>query len=234
MDDLKKDFFYPLPRNILRSFWGRNLAWHGLAIGATALIVCSGLDWRYFKATRPWAIDFFPAVNAGLVVPIFFPVVSYIVGSRRNVQRAIWSAYATAQAGIIGLFISSVYKAFTGRPGLGYSIVTLTDQSRVFHFGFLKGGIFYGWPSTHTTVAVAIAAAIWKLYPRNRVMRSGALLFAVYVGTGVSMTIHWFSDCVAGAIFGAIIGNTVGIFFREHLLRQSPVVDAFRERGGGV
>ncbi len=231
MADLKNDFFYPLPRNILRSFWGRNLVWHGLAIGATVFIVCSDLDWRYFKATRPLAIYLLPAVIVGLVVPILFPVVSYMLGSGRKEQRLIWSAYATAQAGLIGLFISSLYKAFTGRPGLGHSIVTLTDRSKVFHFGFLKGGIFYGWPSTHTTVAVAIAAAIWKLYPRNRVMRTGALLFALYVGVSASMTIHWFSDCVAGAIFGVVIGNTVGGFFRGHLLRESPGVDVFRERG---
>jgi hypothetical protein len=227
--DLQHDFFYSLPRNILRPFWGRNLFWHGLAIGVTVLIVCSDFDWRYFKATRPWASDLFPAVIVGLVVPILFPVVSYIVGSVRKDQRVIWSAYATAQAGIIGLFISSLYKAFTGRPGLGHSIVTLTDMSKVFHFGFLQGGVFYGWPSTHTTVAVAIAAAIWKLYPDKRLMRTGALLYGVYVGVGVSMTIHWFSDCVAGAIFGAVIGNTVGNFFAGHLLRKSPAVEGLRE-----
>jgi hypothetical protein len=49
---MMRDFFYTLPRNILRSFWGRNLLCHLLAIGATLLIVNSGFDWMYFKATR--------------------------------------------------------------------------------------------------------------------------------------------------------------------------------------
>jgi membrane-associated phospholipid phosphatase len=91
--------------------------------------------------------------------------------------------------------------------------------SREFHFGFLKGGVFYGWPSSHTTVAFAMAAAIRTLYPSSKVVRCVALLFALYIGVGVSMTIHWFSDFVAGAIIGAAIGMmTVGNIFKKRLL----------------
>jgi membrane-associated phospholipid phosphatase len=205
MTDLTRDFFYTLPRNIFRSFWGRNLLWHLLAIGATLLIVSSGFDWLYFKATRSFVSYLFPAVILGWRVPVVFPIVSYIVGSVRKDLRAIYSAYATAQAAVIGLLISSIYKAITGRPGLR-------------HFGFLKGGVFFGWPSTHTTVAFAMSAAIWTLYPRSKVVLCVALFYALYIGVGVSMTIHWFSDFVAGAIFGAAIGVTVGNIFKERLL----------------
>jgi membrane-associated phospholipid phosphatase len=213
-----RDFFSTLPGNILRSFWGRNLLWHLLAIGATLLIVGSGFDWLYFKATRPFAGYLFAAVILGWRVPVLFPIASYIVGSVRKDLRVICSAYATAQAAVIGLLISSFYKALTGRPGLRHSARTLIDTSREFHFGFLKGGVFFGWPSSHTTVAFAMSAAIWALYPRSNAVRCVALLYALFIGVGVSMTIHWFSDFVAGAIFGAVIGLTVGNIFKERLL----------------
>jgi len=47
------------------------------------------------------------------------------------------------------------------------------------------------------------------------------MLYALYIGVGVSMTIHWFSDFVAGAIVGAVIGITVGNAFNERLLRSA-------------
>ncbi len=217
MSDLT-NFFYTLPRNILRSFWGPNLLCHILAVGATVFSVSSGFDWMYFEATRPFAAYLFSAVILGWRVPVVFPIVSYIVGSIRKDKRAIHSAYATAQAAVIGLLISSLYKAFTGRPSPRHSVGTLIDTSREFHFGFLKGGVFFGWPSSHTTVAFAMSAAIWTLYPSSKVARYGALLYAIYIGVGVSMTIHWFSDFAAGAIIGAAIGMTVGNVFKERLL----------------
>jgi membrane-associated phospholipid phosphatase len=183
------------------------------------LIVSSGFDWLYFKETRSFARYLFSAVFIGWLVPAVFPVASYIVGSFRKDQRMIHTAYATAQAALIGLLISPLFKAFTGRPSPGHSTGTLIDTSREFHFGFLRGGVFYGWPSSHTTVAFAMAAAVWTLYPNSKVTRCVVLLYALYVGVGVSMTIHWFSDFVAGAIIGAVIGMTVGNVFTERLLR---------------
>jgi membrane-associated phospholipid phosphatase len=217
VNTLTLDFFYTIPRNILRSFWRRKLLWHILAMGLTVVIVNSGFDWTYFKATRPIAGYLFPAVIVGGRMPILFPVVAYIAGYLRKNQRAIFTAYSTAQAALIGLFISSFYKAFTGRPGLRHSIRTMVDTSREFHFGFLKGGVFFGWPSSHTTIAFAMAVAIWRLYPNSKITRFISVLYALYIGVGVSMTIHWFSDFVAGAIIGSVIGATVGKAFEERL-----------------
>ena len=221
MTCMLRDFFSTLPSNILRSFLGRNLLWHMLAIGATLVTVSSSFDWMYFKATRPFAGYLFPAVILGWRTPVIFPIASYIVGFVRKDPRIICSAYATAQAVIIGLFLSSFYKAFTGRPGLRYSARTLIDTSREFHFGFLKGGVFFGWPSSHTAVAFAMSAAIWTLYPNCKLVRCAALSYAFYIGVGVSMTIHWFSDFVAGAIIGAAIGTTVGNVFKKRLSSSS-------------
>ena len=45
----------------------------------------------------------------------------------------------------------------------------------------------------------------------------GVLLYAFYVGLGVSVTIHWFSEFVAGAIIGSVIGAVVGRGFKTRL-----------------
>jgi membrane-associated phospholipid phosphatase len=215
MSDLMRVFFFTLPGNILLSFWGRNLLLHALAISATLVIVTSGLDRRYFEATRPVAGYLFSAVIVGWRVPVAFPILAYLIGYAARNRRLICSAYSTAQAAIIGLFISSFYKAFTGRPSPRHLVGTLTDTSKVFRFGFLRGGVFFGWPSSHTAVAFAMAVTIWKLYPESKAARCVAILYALYIGIGVSMTIHWFSDFVAGAIIGVAIGKTVGNAFKK-------------------
>ncbi len=218
-----RDFFLTLPRNIIRSFSGRNLLLHALAIAVTFLIVSSGLDWIYCKTTRPFGGYLFYAVRLGWRVPIVFPIVWYMLGYIRKDRRAIYTAYATAQAALIGLLVSSFYKAFTGRPSPRHSVNAMIDTSRVFHFGILKGGVFYGWPSSHTAVAFAMALTVWTMYPGSKTIRCMAIIYAFYIGIGVSMTIHWFSDFVAGAIIGTAIGITVGNAFKGCMLREDEV-----------
>ena len=89
-----------------------------------------------------------------------------------------------------------------------------TDLSHVFHFGFLRGGVFWGWPSSHTTIAFAVAGTIYKLFPEQRLLAIMCFTYALYIGAGVSITIHWFSDFAAGAIIGTIIGMVVGTSYR--------------------
>ena len=91
---------------------------------------------------------------------------------------------------------------------------SLVDSSHGFQFGLLKGGIFWGWPSSHTTVTFAMTLCLITLYPKNKIFVFFALLYALYIGLGVSVTIHWFSEFVAGAIIGSVIGTVVGRSFR--------------------
>ena len=58
-----------------------------------------------------------------------------------------------------------------------------------------------------------MASAIWALHPANKVIRYLAILYALYIGLGVSLTIHWFSEFVAGAIIGWVTGLVVGKSF---------------------
>jgi membrane-associated phospholipid phosphatase len=123
------------------------------------------------------------------------------------------AGWAIGQAALLGYLVSIAYKAVTGRAHPSHAAGA--DLSHVFRFGFLRGGVFWGWPSSHTTVACAMAVAVFTLCPKPRWLGCAAILYAGYVGIGVSMTIHWFSDFVAGAIFGSVVGVVVGKCFRQ-------------------
>jgi membrane-associated phospholipid phosphatase len=206
-----KQFFSTLPRNILGCFRGRMIFWHFVAILLTVILVQSGFDWFYFSATRSPVLwhCMFPAAPIGGLVPLVLPVTLILSGFITSNAQTSRTGWAIGQAEFIGSLVSSAYKVFTGRAhpsmyGIG------PDTSRVFHFGFLRGGAFWGWPSSHTTIAFAMAVTVFTLFPKQRWLGWLALAYAFYIGLGVSMTIHWFSDFVAGAIIGTAIGAVVG------------------------
>ncbi len=121
------------------------------------------------------------------------------------------TGWAVGQAALLGSLVAAAYKAVTGRAHPSHGVGA--DISHVFRFGLLRGGVFWGWPSSHTTVAFAMAVTVFTLCPKQRWLGLMAILYAFYVGIGVSMTIHWFSDFVAGAIIGSVIGAVVGKSF---------------------
>jgi membrane-associated phospholipid phosphatase len=212
-----KQFLTTLPGNFIGCFRGWKLAWHLVAVTLTVILVLSGFDWRYFLATRnpalrEWA---WPAVVIGMFLPIYLPLILLVAGHLARNTKIILTGWAVGQAEIIAALIVIAYKAFTGRAHPIHNAGT--DISRVFHFGFLRGGVFWGWPSSHTTIAFAIAATVFTLWPKQRWLGWLAILYAACVGIGVSMTIHWFSDFVAGTIIGSVIGAVVGKCFRETL-----------------
>jgi hypothetical protein len=51
-----------------------------------------------------------------------------------------------------------------------------------------------------------MAVALALLYPKYRSVAAVALVYAFAIGLGVSVSIHWFSDFVAGAILGSLVG----------------------------
>jgi membrane-associated phospholipid phosphatase len=205
-----KLFFSTLPRHVIECFRGRMLIWHLIAILLTALVVVSGFDWQYFLWTRsPTLLSWvFPAVPIGGLVPIALPLALFLLSAiTRNAQARV-TAWAVTQAEIIGGIIAAGYKALTGRAHPAYEVGA--DITHVFRFGLLRGGVFWGWPSSHTTIAFAMAATVFTIFPKQRWLGFVAVSYAAYVGLGVSMTIHWFSDFAAGAIIGSVVGVVVG------------------------
>ena len=208
-----RSFFSGLPTLVYACVRGRMLLWHALAIVLTYILVMSGFDFRYFEATRGSALLSLtlPAAILGFFVPILAPVGLYVYGEVRNRVREKNAGIAMAQAGIIASLVAATYKAFTGRwqPEF-YTHLSTVDISRAFHFGFFEHGIFWGWPSSHTAVACAGSVALVMMYVKNMYARAALLLYALYIAVGVSVSIHWFSDAVAGAIIGSVIGYVVG------------------------
>lgn len=207
-------FVISLPGNFIDCFRGRRLVWHMVAIVLTVIMVLAGLDWRYFLATRSPELRrwMFPAVHIGGLLPLVLPLLLLFLGGIFRQLKTVQTGWAVAQAEILGSLISSCYKALTGRAHPMHS--PGADLTHIFRFGFLRGGVFWGWPSSHTTIAFAMAACICALFPRQKWLGVCALLYALYVGVGVSMTIHWLSDFVAGAIIGSVIGFVVGRSFK--------------------
>ena len=218
--------FYRLPRNIFAIFSGRNLVWHVLAIVLTIVIVESGFDWTWYRWTRGEAFVRLagPAIILGGLVPILGIPSILLAGwvARHRPFRA--GGWALGQAALLGWFVSSGYKAFTGRipppfsmrfPGAMLSPAPLVDSSHGFQLGFLRGGIFWGWPSGHTTVAFAMTTCLIALSSRHNPWNYLLLLYPLYVGLSVSVTIHWFSEFMAGMIIGSVIGPVVGNSFKD-------------------
>jgi membrane-associated phospholipid phosphatase len=208
-----KQFIVTLPRNLISCFTGRRIVWHVVAIVFTLVLVMSGFDWRYFLVTRSPALRFwmFPAVIFGGLLPIYLPLLLLAVGFIARNAKISLTGFAIGQAELIGALIVVAYKAITGRAHPAHNVGP--DISHVFHFGFLRGGVFWGWPSSHTTIAFAMAVTVFTLWPKPRWLGVVAILYAFYIGIGVSITIHWYSDFMAGAIIGSVIGTVVGKSF---------------------
>lgn len=213
-----RNFFATLPRRFVRVFAPRYLAWHALAIVLTYLLVTTGFDWYYFVHTRtPLLLALMlPAAILGFFVPVILPVGMYYFGEWRKKRYLMRAAVAVAQAGAGAYLLTILYKTFTGRTEPDFLVQAhFTDISHGFHLGFLQNGgfleygLFYGWPSSHTAVAWAGTAALIYMYPKNKVLAAVAALYAIYIGIGISVTIHWFSEFVAGAIFGTLVGVVV-------------------------
>ena len=224
------ELFHRLPGNVLAIFRGRNLLVHASAILLTILILQTGLDWAYYCRTRAELFAQFalPAIMLGSLVPILGTLALLVVGFSSRNRGLITTAWALGQAALLGYLVSILYKAWTGRippPFKGFRMSaananTLTDTSHGFQLGLLKGGVFWGWPSSHTTVAFAMSVCLVTLFPRHKLLLVLALGYAIYVGLGVSVSIHWLSEFAAGAMFGSLVGRVVGASFRERFPRR--------------
>lgn len=207
-----KDFFTSVPFVLKKIYAGKNLLWQLCAILLTYIFVVSGFDWLYFISVRNTTVNqlFFPALIVGGLFPVIIPITLILLGMVRKNRTMSVFGWALGQAAFLGWAISSFYKAFTGRmqPNLHDLI---TNSSNGFHFGILEHGIFWGWPSSHTAVAFAITFAFIALIPKNKkYSRYASVMYALYIGIGVSLSVHWFSEFIAGAIIGAVTGNVVG------------------------
>lgn len=192
-----------------------------LAIIATYFFVISDFDWQYFQFVSHYPLlrsVLNPALSVGGLFPMIVSlVVVFLYFKFRSaswMQKLIQVFFAI----VFAVIVDSIMKAFTGRPAPSMAI-GLIDNSQVFRFGFMKGGIFWGWPSEHTMVAFAMATAFAKLNSKKMSFVILAYLYAFYIAAGVSLRIHWFSDVMAGILIGYAIGRTVVACYNPRVYR---------------
>ena len=218
-----KYFIFSIPKNIIKCYTNYNWVWHIAAITLTFVLVTTNADWYYFVNARSMPVRylFFPALFFGGILPLLVLLYLLISGYITKSEMRKTLALAMGQAVCIGGFIAAFYKAFTGRIQPNIRDIT-TNISRNFNFGFLKNGMFWGWPSSHTTIAFAMAVTLIKLFPLNKVITILCLLYALYIGIGVSFSIHWLSEFIAGAIIGSLAGKVAAESYQIELERSRP------------
>ncbi len=212
-----------LGRNIGDSFLGTNAFLQGTGYAATILIVTQGLDYNvhnYFSARRQYDPYTTPAVWLGYTLPVVLGGGLYVAGRIEDENELTAAGSAVLQASLIAQLYVSALKAVTGRPNPDpQSFSDMNAASKTFRFGFLRGGLHYGWPSGHLAVNTAAVTSLMAFYPESISLKILGSLYIAYLVFGVSAhegaTMHWFSDVAAGTLFGLAIGPTVGRSFRQ-------------------
>lgn len=186
-----------------------------LAICCTILLIFSGIDWQWAKLSDQYRIIQYlgiPSVFIGMVVPVVLPLY-FFVKRKSNVKNSMLSA-VSFKAFLSAWAFSTFCKAFTNRlTREPFEDLGVTDFSQQFRFGFLQGenlweSLIEGFPSGHTMTAFAMSFAILPFLTSSKT-RQMAIIYAVYIGLGVSVTVHWLSDALAGALIGIALGNII-------------------------
>ena len=188
-----------------------------IACGATYILIMSGFDWAYFifamhYVPRPLL---FIADLSGTFTFVFLPIVLLTLVHRRKRMQFAALAHASAYAIILAFSVSTFIKCFTGRVSPPDDASVFIDNSHAFQFGFMREQIIGGWPSSHTTIAFALATALCIFYFRTWYARVAVFSAAFFIGIGVTLGFHWFSEFIAGALLGIAIGHVVGQAYRK-------------------
>lgn len=177
----------------------------------------SGFDWWYFVTlvlddSFYWYV--FSGLLLGMYLPLLMPFFLLITGAITHRASFKTIGLALLESAVAGWLLSAVYKALTGRIQPPHN--ALIDTSHSFNFGFMRHGIFWGWPSSHTTVAFATMTTLYFLLPKKyKWLGIIGFLYAFYVGVAVSIQAHWFSEFFAGMLFGPLVGVVVSKSYRD-------------------
>ncbi len=208
--------------NIINSFKGNNLYLHLAGIALTSLLVTQNVDYKveHFFNQHPdygkWAR---PILVTGQLLPFIVGGGLYAYGKLGNDNEFIGASFAVLQASLIEFLYNSTLKAITGRPGPDWRHnPDMESLSKTFRFGFLRGGIFWGWPSGHTSATMAVVSALTNYYPNSTWLKIVGYSWVAYTIFGVSSInrggMHWFSDAIAAALMAYAVGSTVGKYYR--------------------
>ncbi len=221
--------FGNMPGNFVDAFKGDNIYLHLAAITSTCILVTGGVDYRveHFFNTNPKDGQFGRGVFiTGQLLPFVAGGSLLLYGGIARDKEILGASYAVIQASVMELLYNTALKAVTGRPGPDWRHHSDMDSlSRVFRFGILRGGVFWGWPSGHTAATMAVVSALTSYYPNSlelKIAGYGLVAYTIYAVSSVNRGgMHWFSDAVAAALMSYAIGSTVGKYYRDTYSRIS-------------
>ncbi len=209
--------FWPNTRN---SFTGNNLWYHGAAFGSTFFLATRGIDRNvqdYFQEDpvgEPYGI------SALILGGIWQPVIGGTLYFSSDAETKT-AGSAVLQTAIVQFAYTSLLKAATGRPDPIEDGDPTNKQSGVCgnssdattFFQLVKGCT---WPSGHASSAFSLVSSLYAFYPEKKWIAYWGYPVAVAISLGmIENDEHWFSDIVAGAFIGHIIGWTIGKNFRS-------------------
>jgi membrane-associated phospholipid phosphatase len=222
-----------LGNNIVNSFKGNNLYLHLAGAATTAAIISTDLDYhihKYFNNHEEFGNASRPIIRFAQYFPFVIGGSLFIYGKLNKDNEAVGASYAVLQSTIIAFGYNTLLKAITGRPNPDWrNKDDLLELSKTFRFGFLRGGVFWGWPSGHTSSTMAVVAALTSFYSEKTWLKIAGYGYVAYMMLGVSSLgrggMHWFSDAVAAALMSYAIGSTCGKYFRNKFNPDNPVTN---------
>jgi membrane-associated phospholipid phosphatase len=238
--------FSNLGDNLYHSFIGCNTLLHLGAAATTIIMVDQDWDYLIYKRAesyRRYRSYFTPVVYSGATLWLVISAPLLVYGYVHKSDDALGAAFAVLQSTLISITYTTILKGLTGRPGPEAKwYEDVRERSRVFRFGFLRGGVFNGWPGGHTIITTATLAALMSYYPDQWWIKIIGFAVIAYTAVGMTMTrAHWMSDNIAGFLMGYAIGSTVGRSFRSLVNRRLGIGGSnvelsplFSENGAGL
>lgn len=173
-------------------------------IATAGLLVAAGLlanartPWSAERTIGQWVFDLPDwtttplevVMQAGTTLAIFLVTAGLVVVGRHR------AALAAALAGLGAWLVSNMLKAWVDRPRPTHATLGRTPREVVDNAA---------WPSSHATIAFALAAVLLLTVARDRIGR--ALVATVAVLTAVArvhLGVHWTLDVIGGAALGAL------------------------------
>ncbi|MGE5679252.1 MAG: phosphatase PAP2 family protein [Bacillota bacterium] len=208
--------------NIINSFKGDNLYLHLAGAVSTLLLVTTNTDYyvhRYFNEHEQYGTAARPVIRIATYFPFVISGSLYAYGKLNTDNEAVGASFAVLQSTVLAFTYNTLLKALTGRPNPRWREETdMKELSKTFRFGFWRGGIFWGWPSGHTSSTMAVVSALTSFYPEKTWLKIAGYGYTAYMIFSVSSLnrggMHWFSDAVAAAFMSYAIGSTVGKYYR--------------------
>lgn len=214
--------FTDIGRNALAIYTGPNAYFHLSALAGSFLIIKAGWDTgvhNYFVRNPFMDSISRPAVTVGNILPVALGGSLYAAGLIAGHSELAAAGSAVLQSALLAFCTTVSIKALTGRPGPDPYVYSDNAASNYFRFGFLRGGVFHGWPSGHMMVNTAAVTGLLSFYKDKTLLNIAGGAYLGYLFLSVishgHASMHWFSDAVAGTLMGYAIGTTVGSDFRR-------------------